>query len=277
MPWREALEMWKVKNTRQKNEHRVLLGSEELNVPRKRKEGSSGGVWGSCRAKVEEETGMERPSQFPWSSAGNLLLDVEEETWEGEIQQTTSPVFNPHSTSEFILRGQNQGNWRKAGVLGHVTGRNFFFLVGEELTFLSKCMSMNTQSSCCPKGRYLNWHSQEMIKFHIWYIPCFLAKWEELMLSLWIRGWSILHKWLDSLHVSFPQDLCFNSRVCFHEAKVSFPIYFEAIMAGAHGKAAHVIVVGMEEMWRKRLGFHHHFQVQVPRTLILPGRWAVLL
>lgn len=152
-----------------------------------------------------------------------------------------------------------------------------FFLVGEELTFLSKCMSMNTQSSCCPKGRYLNWHSQEMIKFHIWYIPCFLAKWKELMLSLWIRGWSILHKWLDSLHVSFPQDLCFNSRVCFLEAKVSFPIYFEAIMAGAHGKAAHVIVVGMEEMWRKRLGFHHHFQVQVPRTPILPGRWAVLL
>lgn len=36
--------MWKVKNTRQKNEHRVLLRSEELNVPRKRKEGSSGGV-----------------------------------------------------------------------------------------------------------------------------------------------------------------------------------------------------------------------------------------
>lgn len=45
-----------------------------------------------------------------WSSAGNLLLDVEEETREGEIQQTMSPVFNPHSTSEFILRGQNQGN-----------------------------------------------------------------------------------------------------------------------------------------------------------------------
>lgn len=59
---------------------------------------------------MEEETGMERPSQFPWSSAGNLLLDVEEETREGEIQQTMSPVFNPHSTSEFILRGQNQGN-----------------------------------------------------------------------------------------------------------------------------------------------------------------------
>lgn len=45
-----------------------------------------------------------------WSSAKDLLLDVEEETREGEIQQTMSPVFNPHSMSEFILGVQNQGN-----------------------------------------------------------------------------------------------------------------------------------------------------------------------
>lgn len=48
-----------------------------------------------------------------WSSAGNLLLDVEEEPREGEGRQTMFPAFNPHSMSEFILGGQNQGSHGK--------------------------------------------------------------------------------------------------------------------------------------------------------------------